>query len=253
MPIQIGVAGIPICCKELGFEEGLKWLNQNGLCEEVQFVRQVWMTKERAKAIKELNDSLKVPLSVHAPYYINLANPEKVEASKKRILESCDRAEIIGADIVVFHPGFYGKDKQKAFELVRKACAEMTKQTSVLLGLETMGRQAQFGTVDEILEINKELKNCVLVVDFAHIFARNNGKIDFVEILDKVKKIDHLHSHFTGVAFSNSDEKHHLPVSSNQPNFKELANELKKRKTDIMVICESPLLEKDALLMKKMF
>jgi deoxyribonuclease-4 len=250
MPIQIGVAGIPVYAD--GFEDGLRWLSEHGLAEEVQFVRQVYMTRERAKSVRELNESLKVPLSVHAPYYINLTNPEKSEASKKRILDSCDRAELMGADIVVVHAGYYGSDKQKAIDLITKACWEISKKISVKLGLETMGRQKQFGTLEEVLELCAEVKNCIPVIDFAHIFARNDGSINYGRVLDKVRHLKHIHSHFTGVAYSKGNEKHHLPITSKKPDFSKLVTELKKRKTDIRIICEAPVPARDALLMKKL-
>lgn len=249
MAIRIGVAGIPDYAE--GFEDGLEWLSKHGLCEEAQFVRRVWMTEERAKAVRGLNASLKVPLSVHAPYYINLANPEKAEASKKRILDSCDRAELMGAGIVVVHAGYYGGDKQDAVKRITKACGELSKKTSVKLGIETMGRQKQFGTLDEIMEIHEEFKNCVPVIDFSHIFARNNGNIDYAEVLDKVRGQKHIHAHFTGIAYSNGNEKHHLPVASKQPDFEKLVAELKKRKTDITIICEAPVPARDALWMQR--
>lgn len=249
MAIRIGVAGTPSVCEKI--EDALVWLHENGLEEEVEFVRQVWMTKERAEKIKELNKDLGVQLSIHAPYYINLANPQKVEASKKRILDCCDRAERMGAYIVVFHAGYYGKDKEKAHELIYKACSEMSKRTSMLLGLETTGKLTAWGTVDEIMAVNKDLKNCVPVIDFAHLYARAQGKIDYSEVLDKVRKFKHLHSHFSGIEYGPGGERNHLPILSGKPDYRKIAELLIKRKVDITMICESPYLERDALIMKK--
>lgn len=253
MAVRIGVSGTPACCKNA--EDGIRWLAERGLHEEVEFVYQVYMKPADAKKIGELAKSLGVELSVHAPYYINLCNPAKLAASEKRILDSCDRAEKMGATVVVFHPGFYGGDKGKAMQVIKKACADMVRKTSVPLGLETMGRQKQFGTLDEVLEVCREVKGCVPVVDFAHIYARNDGKIDFGEILGKLH--GHIHSHFTGVEYRNENEVHHLPVMSKKPDFAALVKEIKKRKSDITIICESPLsrAEKnnDAVLMKKIY
>jgi deoxyribonuclease-4 len=250
MAIRIGVAGYPSVCK--GLDESFEWLAKKGLHEEIEFVRNVWMTAEAAKHARELKESYGLELSVHAPYYINLCNPEKLAASKKRILDSCDRAEIMGADVVVFHPGFYGKlSPEEAYERVRKACDDMAKKTSVTLGLETTGKKKAFGTLDENIEISQDVGGCAPVVDFAHIYARNGGSIDYAGVLGKVKKFKHLHSHFSGIAHTDAGEKHHLPVMSKKPDFSKLVRELKKRKLDIMIICESPYLERDALLMKR--
>jgi deoxyribonuclease-4 len=252
MAARVGISGIPMACAGQGFEAAIRWLSGHGLCEEVQFVRSVWMTPQKARYFAELNKSLKVPLSIHAPYYINLCNPAKVAASKARILASAKVGEILGADVVVFHPGFYGGDKARALELVTKGCREMARETSVLLGLETMGRQAQFGTLDEINAVCHEVKGCVPVLDFAHMYARNNGSIDYGAVLDKVRHLRHLHSHFTSVNYGNGNERNHLPISHKQPDFAPLAKEITRRKLDITIICESPMLEHDALRMRKM-
>lgn len=249
MAIRIGVAGTPSVCKRT--EDALAWLSKNGLDEEIEFVRQVWMDEKRAEGIKKLNKGLGVGLSIHAPYYINLANPEKVRDSIGRIMACCDRAERMGASIVVFHAGYYGSDKEKAHELIRKACSEMARKTSVLLGLETTGKLKAWGTIDEIMDIHRDLKSCVPVIDFAHLYARAQGEIDYNKALDAVKKVRHLHSHFSGINYGPGGEKNHLPIGSGKPDYREIAKILLKRKTDITMICESPRLERDALVMKK--
>ncbi len=249
MTIRIGVAGTPSVCEKT--EDALVWLKKNGLEEEVEFVRQVWMNKERAEKLKLLNKGLGVELSIHAPYYINLANPAKARASMKRIMDCCDRAERMGASIVVFHAGYYGKDRDRAHELIYKACSEMAKKTSVVLGLETTGKLTAWGTVDEIMKVNRDLKNCVPVIDFAHLYARAQGKIDYNGVMDKVKKLKHLHSHFSGINYGPGGERNHLPILSGKPDYRKIAELLIRRKTDITMICESPYLERDALIMKK--
>jgi len=249
MAIRIGVAGTPFVCEKT--EDSLAWLHRNGLEEEIEFVHRIWMDKKRAENIKKLNKDLNVGLSIHAPYYINLANPEKEKAGIKRILDCCDMAERMGASIVVFHPGYYGKDKKKAAELIHKACGKMAGQTSVLLGLETTGKMAAWGTLDEILAVNRDLKSCVPVIDFAHLYARAQGKIDYDEVLGKVRKFKHLHSHFSGINYGPGGERNHLPIMSGKPDYRGIAKLLVRRKIDITMICESPYLERDALVMKK--
>ncbi|MCK4428887.1 MAG: TIM barrel protein, partial [Candidatus Aenigmarchaeota archaeon] len=160
------------------------------------------------------------------------------------------------------HPGYYGKlSKETAYELVKKGCREMRKEIdknkwNVILGLETTGKKSQFGTLDEILGICNDVSGCVPIIDFAHIFARQGGKIDFYKVLEKVKKFKELHTHFSGIEFTDKGERKHLVISSNQPNFKKLAKELIRRnfdskKRDIIIICESPVTEQDNLKMKK--
>jgi len=245
--IKIGTAGIPKVSKN-SFE-AIDWLYEHELdAMEVEFVHGVNMSLDMAKKLGEKAEG-KISLSVHAPYYINLCNPEKVEASMKRILDSAKRAELLKANVVVIHSGFYGKlEKGECYNMVLDAFEKMTKKTSVNLGLELMGKLSQFGTLDEIIKISKEVDGCVPVIDFAHAYARNLGKIDYELILRKMKSFKHIHAHFSGIRYGQRGEINHEPIG--HPSFKELAKLLKKKKTDITLICESPLLEKDALKMK---
>lgn len=262
MKIFLGPAGVPTRCKG-GTVNGIKCVHDIGLnAMEVEFVHGVKMGNSLAKDVGLVAQKLGVRLSVHAPYFINLCNPEKVKDSMKRILDSCERAYQMSADVVVFHPGYYGKlSEDKCFNAVLDACKEMTRELNkrgiknVHLGLETTGKKSQFGTLEEIVEICKKVKQCVPVIDFAHIYARNSGKIDYNEIFDKLKvlKPKHIHSHFSGIEYSEKGERRHLPITRAKPDFKELAKVIFLRKISITIISESPVLEQDSLLMKKEF
>ncbi len=265
--IWLGPAGIPTVCKERNTLDGIKTVSQLGLnAMEVEFVRGVKMSLEIAKQAGEIAKELNVRLSVHAPYFINLCSKEnqKVENSKSMILASAERAEAMHADIVVFHPGFYGKlSTHEALEKVKKECEDLGDRLrsmgikKVKLGLETTGKQSTFGTLEEILQVSKDVKNCVPVVDFAHIFARQGGIIDYSKIFDYLKplKLNHLHTHFTCVQFSLSsigkgNERYHLELKVKKPDFELLAREIVKRNLNITIISESPVLEQDSLKMK---
>ncbi|MEM5871440.1 MAG: TIM barrel protein [Candidatus Aenigmatarchaeota archaeon] len=262
MKIFLGPAGIPITAKGRSTIDGIKRVSELNLnAMEIEFVRGVNMSISLAKQAGKIAKDLDIVLSIHAPYYINLCNPEKVKASQKRILDSCERACYLGAWIVVFHPGYYGVDKDKAFEMVLKACEEMDEKIkkegwNVKLGLETTGKKSQFGTLDEIIEIHKKIKNCVPVVDFSHIYARNNGKIDFKEVFEKMENLNlsKYHTHFSGIEYTQAGEKNHVPIAHKKPDFKELATHLLKSKLkEITIISESPILEQDSLQMIEIF
>jgi deoxyribonuclease-4 len=172
----------------------------------------------------------------------------------------------MGAHIAVFHPGFYGSlTPEAAFKTVEDACVDMLDQMKsmgiggVALGLETTGKVSQFGTLEEIIQLCKQVGGCEPVVDFSHLFARAAGKIDYAEILDKLKplKLKHLHSHFTSMEWTpakipgHGNERRHLPIKFNQPPFEPLAKEILKRKLSITLISESPVLEQDSLEMRR--
>ena len=272
MKIWIGTAGIPISSKGGSTVDGIEHVSKLGLnAMEIEFVRGVKMSLETAEEVRNTAKEFGVRLSVHAPYFINLCSleKEKIEASKRRILDSVQRAHYMCADIVVFHPAYYGRlSKKEAYERVKLACEQILDTmkdngwSDVRLGLETMGKVSQFGTVDEIIKLCKELKGCDIVIDWAHIFARQGGRINFSEILDKVSVLGpkHFHTHFSGMEFTyvkatgKGNEKRHLNISDGaKPDYEPLVKEILKRKVDVTLISESPNLEGDALLLKSMF
>ncbi len=241
MIIKIGPAGT----SGSGYIEGLnkcKELNLEAL--EVEFTYGVKMTNSQAKEIGNLAKKNNVSLSVHAPYYINLASLErkKVGASKKRILDSCERAHYLGAKYVVFHAAFYQKfNNEECYKIVKKEIIEMNNvirknKWDVILAPETTGKKSQFGDIDELLKLRKDT-NCEFCVDFAHIKARN-GKIDYDELFKKLKHIKHIHSHFSGIEWTAKGERRHLLTK--EEDIRELLKSIKKYKKNATIINESP-------------
>ncbi len=255
--IFLGPAGTPGFTRG-GTLEGVGDVAAIGLnCMEVQFTHGVRMGTALAKKCGEVAKENNIHLSCHAPYYVNLCNPKKLNASMKRILLAADRISVMGGGVVTFHPGFYGKlETEEAFNRVKAACKEMVKQLTKgsLLGLETTGKHSQFGTLDEIVGICKSVRRCVPVIDFAHIYARAVGKIDYKKVLDAVKplQLKHVHSHFSNIEYSAKGERRHLVLDS-KPKFKPLAKEILRRRQNITIISESPILEQDSLRMKRCF
>jgi deoxyribonuclease IV len=264
--IKVGIAGVPVALKGKSTGEGIKYLSNIGLdALEVEFVRRVSMKEETALAVGEIAREAKIDLSVHAPYMINLASedPKIISDSFNRIKLSVDRANALGAQIVVFHSAYYTKKytKDETFELVKDACIGLLKYmdnahiTHTHLGVELLGRQSQFGTVEELHKLQQELPRIRPVIDFSHLHARCNGCLntveDFVNVLKTLSNKNHVHIHFSGIEFSNGNERRHLPVDLKQ--FKLLADALKQHSCDATIICESPLLEQDAVIMKSFF
>ncbi|MFH0889749.1 MAG: TIM barrel protein [Candidatus Aenigmatarchaeota archaeon] len=262
MAVFLGPAGIPISCKTSSTKDGVKTVASLGLnAMEVEFVRGVVMSNETAKEIGTIASDLGVKLSVHAPYYINLNadDNKKIEASKKRVLDSLERANHMGAEAIAVHASYYGKDTpEKTYEHTKNACLDIIEQSeksgfdSVKLGLETMGKKSQFGSLDELIALAKEIK-IIPYIDWAHLFVRNNGAIDYNEILDKLEKLKlgKIHSHFEGVKKNNVGEFVDVHVPMDKPMFEPLAKEIIRRKIDITIISESPVLERDSIKMKK--
>ncbi len=262
-----GVAGVPHSSKGRSTIDGIKAIRELNLdAMEVQFVRGVRMSENKAKEVGKVAKMLKVVLTVHAPYYINLNSTDKFEASVERLYASAKIGSYFDARGIVFHPGYYLKSsKQKAYERVKAGVEEALKRLdndgiSAKLRPETTGKQTQFGDLDELLKLSSEflergydVKPCI---DFAHIHARYrkyNTYEEFCEIIDKVGEkvgIEDMHIHISGIDYGMRGEREHLNLRESDMNWLDLLKALKDKKADGIIICESPNLEEDALMLK---
>lgn len=241
----------------LGYIDGLKKISELGLTAlECELTHGINISNAAAKEMGKLAKRLGIALSVHAPYFINLASEEKakINASKIRILQSCERAFYLGATHVVFHPGFYQKrTREETYLIVKNEVKDLMKtirekKWEVELALETTGKHSAFGSLDELLRLVKELK-CTLTIDFAHLKARSEGRMPYGEMLDKVRHFKHIHSHFSGIEWTSKGEKRHLLTPEKE--IKELLQEILKRRLDITIINESPDVIGDSYKTKK--
>ncbi len=256
MKILLGPAGSP----ERSTLEGVSTIRKLKLqAMEVQFTHGIHMGNDLANEIGNEQEKQNIALSVHAPYYINLnsENKQKVQESKQRILRSAELANYMHASLVVFHPGFYGKrSKEDVYDIIRNEIDEIVKiiknkKWDVELAPEVMGRVSQFGDFEETIALSKELKTSICI-DICHIYARNQGKIDYDYIFSEIKNLKRkdIHFHFSGVEFSPQGEKRHLVINHN-PDFKNFAATLLENKINATIICESPVTWQDSLKMKK--
>lgn len=238
-------------------EKGLELIKKLKLgAVEIAFTHGVYMNVERAKEVGETASKLGITLSIHASYYLNLCSEDKskIEASKKRILDSCEIGHYLGARYIVFHAAFYGKlSKEETYKNVRERVLEIQEvikknKWDVSLCPETTGKGTQFGDVDELVKLSKET-GCGICVDFAHVYARNIGKIDYDDVCSKIKDIKNLTGHFTGIEFTEKGERRHIRLDIKRA--KELVEYLKKYEISMRIIIESPEPYEDAVEMNK--
>jgi len=261
--IRIGQAGIPLSCKGRTNKDGLAYTKQildlNAL--EIQFVRGLYvMEDEEAQFIHDYAKENDVELHVHAPYYINLAGVgDEIDMSFEKILYSARIADKINAKTVVIHPGYYGEESE------RKTMKKIIKNTKKLigifkkeklktkLGIETMGKQKVFGSLEEIIEICQNVKGVIPVIGLGHIHARLNGALkkreDFEAVFEMVKplRLKHFLLHITGVMYENGNEYYHVPIKKGDMPLAPLIEIILDRNLDVTFISESPLLEHDAV------
>ena len=250
--IRVGPAG----SDGLGNLKGVQKVAAMGLdCMEVAFTYGVRMDLKTAEAVGVLAKEKGIILSVHAPYYLNLASDanDKFAASRKRILDSCEKAHIMGARNVVFHAGFYqNRPAEQTYHLIKEALVELRKEVldngwKVKLCPEITGKPSQFGSLPELLRLKKET-GCGITVDFSHLYARQQGDIDYGRVLKKLPQ--KFHAHFSGIEYGDKGERKHIRTT--KKFFQPLATELVKRKADVTIINESPKPYEDALMMKKL-
>jgi len=241
--IKIGPAGIG---GKNEAESNLEHYKDNKFqAAEISFTYSVYLKKEDAKIIGKIAKELEIDLSIHASYFINLNSPEekKVAMSKKRILDACEIGHHLNAKYIVFQPGYVGKStREETYKKIKEEMLNLQKyikekKWNVQLAPETTGKVSVFGSLDETLKLAKET-GTAFCIDFAHLKARNNGKIDFKEVIEKLKGHKHIHCHYSGIEYSEKGEKRHLPIEIEE--FKTIISELKKQNINCTIICESP-------------
>src|SRR3989338_6632652 len=270
--LLFGTAGIPLSSEPRTTIDGIKHVRKLGLgAMELEFVRSVNITKDKAPEVKKAAEESNVILTCHAPYFINLNSLEKakIKASIDRILNSARIANLCGGYSVCFHAGFYmGQEPKKVYDAIKHNMKEIVttlkkENNSIWIRPETTGKATQFGNVDEILQLSQELDYVMPCVDFAHFHARTNGKYntykEFASILEAIEKklgrkgLENMHMHVTGIAYGPKGEKNHLNLKESDLKYQELLKALKDFKVKGIAISESPNIEEDALLMQKVY
>ena len=263
--IRIGQAGIPLSCKGRTNKDGLIYtkeiLDLNAM--EIQFVRGLHvMEDEEADFIRSYSQENDVEIHVHAPYYINLASDDEAVLSYEKVLHSARLAQKMGAKTVVIHPGYYGdEDKKKTLRMIVKNLKNLQKlmkkeKIDTKLGIETMGKQKVFGSVEEIFEVCTKVKGVVPVIDLGHIHARCNGCLkeqkdfEYVFGIFKPLNLSHYLVHVTGVLYENGNELYHIPIKKGDMSLMPLIDTIIDNNYNVTLISESPLLEHDAVYMR---
>jgi deoxyribonuclease-4 len=274
MAIRFGPAGIPIGTPTDGTAAGIAYCREIGLSAmEIEFVHGVNMKEEKAREAGVVAKKNDVSLSCHAPYYINCCAKEKpkLDASVRYIVTTAQAASWLGASPIVIHTGFYmerpAAECRKLVIATYERCLEemeKLKIRGVALGAELTGKKSAYGNLDEIIDLAQHfgLKKLMPVIDYAHFHARE-GKLrtkeDYLKILERMEKglgsdaAKDFHCHFSGIEYTDKGERNHLPVSSNSPPFEPLAAAWKENGWVGKAICESPLIEKDALVLQKAY
>lgn len=253
-----------------------KWCSDQGLyAYEYSFGRGINISDDKCRQIATEAQKYGVQISVHAPYYINFANPDdaKAENSYNYVLKSAEKLRCFGGERVVFHPSTVGKmSRADAVALTHKRL-EILADLIVANGMddlifcpETMGKINQIGDVEEVVSFCKIAPFYIPTIDFGHINARTHGSLvtfdDYEKLITHVidqlgyESASKMHVHFSKIEYSTGGEVRHLTFADQiyGPEFEPLARVFKKYDMQPVVICESDGTQvDDAVEMKRIY
>jgi len=282
---RFGTVGSPNSTpkKPGGSVGGLLRISELGLdVLELGWVQSVRVTEQTCQDIRQAAQEKDVLVSVHAPYFINLnADEEEWPKSRKRLMDAAHYGNLAGATEIIFHPGsYFGKPPHEVLPLAIErlgGCVEELRKAGnpVILRPETMGKSAMLGSLEDTLAMSaafqsaeflkvKETPTVLPCLDFAHLHARAgdgsfNSYDEWSGVLaayrDRLGKaaLGHLHVHMSGIEYGEKGEKNHLPLEKADLDVKALFRALHDFNCSGRILCESPVMEDDALKMKQIW
>ena len=269
--LLFGTAGTPHSAEPRDSVTGIERLKQLGLdAMELEYVRGTFPSKEKAREIANAARETGIRLTAHGPYFINLnaVEPEKREASRKRAFNTANYGALSGAESITFHAGFFLKQPpEDVYRTIRDELSGLLGRLSengidVDVRPELTGKETQFGSLDEILSVSKELAGIHPCIDWSHLHARSgkcNTSKEFQSVLDTVRsvlgdsEIRQMHMHLSGIEYTGKGERKHLDLNESDMNYRDLLRVLKDNDVCGILICESPSLEDDARILKDFY
>ncbi len=238
---------------------------------ELGWVRSVRVSEKTCTLIKETASAQDVAISVHAPYYINLnADDDEWPKSRKRLMDAAFYGNLSGATDIIFHPGsYFGRPPEEvlplAIERLRGCVDELRADGNpVILRPETMGKSAMLGSLEDTLKMSQAMDGVLPCLDFAHLHARpGDGSMntydEWVSCLENYRhalgedSLKELHIHLSGIEYGEKGEREHLPLEEADLDLEALFRGLYDYDCQGRILCESPILEEDALYMQSVW
>ena len=257
--IRFGTVGGPSSTpKPGGTPLAIEQIRRLGLDHlEIAWVQSVRVSDESCAEIKAAAAQQAVTLSIHAPYYINLNSltADLMRKSDERLLAAARKGYLAGARDIVFHPGSYhSQPPEQVYERAKEKLLEITgilksEKVNVILRPETMGKSAMFGTLDETIQLGRDVPGVLPAIDFAHLHARsgkNNTYNEFIKMLKAVEKglgrkgLETLHIHLSGIEYGPKGERQHIPLNEADMNYRALLQALVDMDAKGSIAVEAP-------------
>jgi deoxyribonuclease-4 len=272
LSFRFGTVGSPMNTpkKPSGSVGAIHYSREIGLdALELGWVQSVRVSAETCALIKAAAKEKDVAVSVHAPYFINLnADKEEWPKSRQRLMDAAHYGNLAGATDIIFHPGsYFERPADEVLEVAiprLQGCVDELRAAGnpVTLRPETMGKTAMLGSLEDTLAMAREIRGVVPCLDFAHLHARaGDGSINSYEEWSARLKLysnalgkpalKHLHIHLSGIEYGPKGEKNHLKLEEADLDIKALFKALYDAGAGGRILCESPIMEEDALTMIK--
>lgn len=274
--VKFGPSGNCKTFYEAGYKstvQAAQWLHSIGLdAYEYSFGRGILLGDETAKTIGEEMKKYGISVSVHAPYYINFATITEEQNAKNHmyIFKSLEKLKLLQGNRLIVHVASRGKmERSEAVELTRKRLVELAKMVEGFDGylcLETMGKENQIGTYQEIIDFCTLSPKFIPTFDFGHINSLMQGGLktedDFKKVFDySIEKLGRgkteiCHIHFSKIEYGSKGEIRHLTLEDDVygPEFEPLARVIKEYNLKPVIICESKeIMASDALKLKEIY
>lgn len=251
---------------------GIQYARSIGLdALELAWVQGVRVSESTCAAIRATAEEYDVALSVHAPYYINLnCDEEKWERLRLYLTSAAYFGNLAGATDIVFHPGsYFGRPAEEVFKVVLPRLQGIQDEiraagNPVTLRPETMGKIAVIGSLADSIHLARSIPGVIPCMDFAHLHARaGDGSMntydEWMQVLKTYRNglgeesIKQLHIHLSGINYGPKGEKNHLIFEEADMDFKALFLALLDSKAGGRIMCESPVMEVDALKFKELW
>ncbi len=228
--VLFGPAGYPVEARG-NVKRVFQILSETGLgALEYAAVHGLQTKEEKARLIGAMAKESGVRMSLHAAYYISLASrtPRVRETSKNRLIKALRFAPLMNVKRIVFHPGSLGGLKESEAHAIIKDALKIVWETAgeesggAFLAPEIAGKLSGYGSVDQIIRLCQELEGCIPTIDWAHLYARSQGKINdkqsYLKILTQFEDelgelfVKNMHFHISGITFTEKGEVAHRPL-----------------------------------------
>ncbi len=259
-PIRFGTVGAPQGTPKPATVSAIEYIRTLGMDHlEIAWVQSVRVTDEACAEIKAAAQKHRISLSIHAPYYINLNSQtaELMGKSDERLLAAARKGYLAGASDIVFHPGSYHtQPPEQVYDRAKEKLLELTailraEGVSVNLRPETMGKGAMFGSLEETVQLAKDVPGVLPAIDFAHLHARSNGAMnsydEFAGIFKLIERelgrpaLGMLHGHLSGIEYNAKGERYHLPLNEADMRYKDLLQAMVDFEVAGSIAAEAPL------------